>query len=73
MDDIYSEDVVIDENLRVGPYVIPEREMLEATVAWDQLPILSHLDTLLMRLRPPAFEFTAARGLSPSQNACSLP
>ncbi len=41
MDDIYFEDVTVGDTLRVGPYVIAERELLEFAETWDPLPIHS--------------------------------
>jgi acyl dehydratase len=42
MDDIYFEDVIVGGKLRAGPYVIPERELVEFAQTWDPLPI--HVD-----------------------------
>jgi len=42
MNDIYFEDVIIGATLRAGPYVIPERELVDFALAWDPLPI--HVD-----------------------------
>ena len=42
MDDIFYEDVTPGDVLRAGPYVIPERELLDFAAAWDPLPI--HVD-----------------------------
>src|ERR1700685_3183568 len=42
MDDIYFEDVIPGATLRAGPYVIPEREVMDFAQAWDPLPI--HID-----------------------------
>jgi acyl dehydratase len=42
MDDIFYEDISLGAVLCVGPYVIPEQELLDFAVAWDPLPI--HVD-----------------------------
>jgi acyl dehydratase len=41
-DDIYFEDVVPGTVLRAGPYLIPERELVDFAATWDPLPI--HVD-----------------------------
>ena len=42
MDDIFYEDVIPNDVLRAGPYVIPEQELLDFAAAWDPMPI--HVD-----------------------------
>jgi acyl dehydratase len=42
MDDIYFEDVTPGAELRAGPYVIPEHEMMAFAAAWDPMPM--HVD-----------------------------
>jgi acyl dehydratase len=42
MDDIFFDDVVAGTAIRVGPYVIPEQELIDFGATWDPLPI--HID-----------------------------
>ena len=42
MDDIYFEDVVPGAELRAGPYVVSESELLAFAAAWDPMPM--HVD-----------------------------
>lgn len=42
MDDIFYEDITPGAVLRVGPYVIPEQELVDFAAAWDPMPI--HVD-----------------------------
>lgn len=42
MDDIFFEDVVPGSSIKAGPYVIPERELIDFAAKWDPLPI--HID-----------------------------